>query len=104
VDLCQAVEGGELWEAVVSLATRYNVEVPKRSARWHAWQSDKTRARDAATKHIAAVYQRRLTRLYAPLVLFGGETPEGELAELEELAKSLWPICLSMASGRVNRA
>jgi DNA primase len=104
IDLCRAVEGGELWEAVVSLAERYNVELPRRSERWHRRQDDKTRARDAATKHIAAVYQRRLTRLYSPLVLVGGESPEEELRELEELAAALWPVSLDMAGRRVSGA
>jgi DNA primase len=104
VDLARAVEGGDVWTAMVSLAERFGVDLPLRPERWHKAQDDKARIREAAKKQIAAVYQRRLTRLYAPLMLLGGETPEEELAALEELAKSLWPICLSMASGRVNRA
>src|SRR5215218_272191 len=48
VDLCRAVDGGEVWEAVIFLAERFNVELPKRPERWHARR-----------------YQRRFYRLYA---------------------------------------
>lgn len=102
IDLCRAVEGGELWEAVVSLSECYGVELPRPTEQRLAWIGQKTRIREAARKRIATVYQRRLTRLYAPMVLVGGETPEEELRELEELAAALWPVSLSMAGRRVN--
>jgi hypothetical protein len=57
--------------------------------------------RDAAKIVVARVYQRRLTKVYAPLVLVGGETPDEELSVLEELATALWPTCLSLAGRRV---
>lgn len=97
IDLARAVEGGELQDAVISLAMRYGVELPRRSDRWHEAQDDKARIREAAVKHVAARYQERLTAIYAPLVLLGGETPEEEMRELEGLARSLWPICWHMA-------
>ena len=102
IDLCRAVEGGELWEAVVSLADRYGVELPTRPPRWGERQSEKARIREAATRHIAGVYQRRLTRIYAPLVLVGGQPPDEQARELEGLARALWPAALAMASRRVN--
>src|SRR4051794_9390537 len=34
VDLCQAIEGGEVWEAMYILARRYNVELPQRPPQW----------------------------------------------------------------------
>ena len=91
-------------EALAALADRYNVALPRRSERWHEAQDDKARIREAAKKRIAAVYQRRLTRLYAPLVLVGGESPEEEIEELQELAAALWPVSLSMAGRRVAGA
>ncbi|MDP8951724.1 MAG: CHC2 zinc finger domain-containing protein [Actinomycetota bacterium] len=102
VDLEQAAGRHlEVWTAVIALSERYGVELPKRPDRWHRRQDEKARVREAATKHVAGVYQRRLTRVYAPLVLLGGETPEEELRELEELAGSLWPASLDMARRRV---
>lgn len=91
----------ETWTAVQALAQRYRVELPQRPERWHGWQDEKAQIRAAARRHIASVYQRRLTRIYAPLVLLGGETPEEELEALEDLASALWPVSLSMAGKRV---
>ncbi len=103
IDLCRAVEGGDLWEAMMVLAQRYNVDLPNtRTDTCHRWQSEKERVRAAIKKHLARCYQRRLTKIYAPLVLLGGETPEESLQELEELATSLWPVALDMATRRVS--
>lgn len=100
ITLCQRVEGGEPWEAMMVLAQRYGVELPQRPERWHKRQDEKARVRAAAKKHLARCYQRRLTRVYAPLVL-AGEAPEESLQELEALAVSLWPVALDMASRRL---
>ena len=102
IDLCQAVEGGEPWEAMMTLAMRYGVELPQRPRQWFEWQDKKASIREAATKHLAKVYQRRLTKVYTPLVLVGGESPEEELEELQELASALWPQCLALAERRVT--
>ncbi len=102
LDLCQLLEGGETWEALMVLATRYDVTLPERPARWRAGQDEKGRVRAAAKWHLARVYQRRLTRVYAPLVLVGGETPEEELQALEGLSSALWPACLNLATRRVS--
>jgi DNA primase len=91
----------ETWTAIVALSTRYGVELPQRPKRWHKRQDEKERVREAAKKYIADRYQRRLTRVFAPLVLLGGETPEEELQALEGLASALWPVSLSMAGKRV---
>ncbi len=107
-DLLDAFMMCECWpedaygEALEALADRFGVELPKRPDRWHQRQDEKARVREAAKRHIAKVYQRRLTRLYAPLVLVGGQTPQQELRELEELAGSLWPVSLDMAGKRVG--
>jgi hypothetical protein len=84
------------------LSIRYNVELPQRSPSWFQRQDEKGRTRETAKRYVAGVYQRRLTRVYAPLVLVGGETPEEELERLEGLADALWPISLSMAGRRVT--
>ncbi len=102
IDLCEMVERhADTWTAIISLAMQFNVELPQRPERWHTRQNEKERVRTAAKKHIARTYQRRLTRVYAPLVL-AGETPEEGLRELEELATALWPVALDMAGKRVS--
>ena len=45
IDLCQALERGDLWEAVVSLSIRYGVELPQRPASWGVRQSEKAEIR-----------------------------------------------------------
>jgi DNA primase len=92
----------ELWTAMLDLANRYAVELPQRPTAWYARQDEKARTREAATNYIAGVYQRRLTKVFTPLVLVGGETPEEELESLERLASALWPISLDMAGRRVS--
>jgi len=102
VDLCKLVEGhDDTQDALVSLSLRFDVQLPTRPERWHKRQDEKGKVREAAKRYIAGRYQRRLTRLYAPLVLVGGQTPEEELEELQGLAAALWPACLEMAGRRV---
>jgi len=103
LDLCELVEKhAETWTAMLSLAQRYSVELPEKSERWRRWQNEKGDIRAAAKVQLAKVYQRRLTRVFEPLALVGGETPEEELEAMEELAAGLWPECLSLAGRRVN--
>ena len=101
IDLCRRVEGGELTDALVSLSMRYDVPLPRRGATWHRAQSDKARIREAAASAVARSRQRRLAKVFAPLVLVGGQSPEEERRELRELARSLWPVCLDMARREV---
>jgi DNA primase len=86
--------------ALAAMAQRFGVELPQRPPKWHQWQDDKARIREAAKQRVAAIYQRRLTRVYAPLVLVGRETPGEEIEALEGLASALWPISLSLAGRR----
>jgi hypothetical protein len=87
---------------MMTLAMRYGVRLPERPHSWFEWRDEKGRIREAAKRCVARVYQRRLTRLYAPLVLVGGETPEEELELLEGLASALWTRCLVLAERRVS--
>ena len=103
IDLCELVEEhAETWTAMRSLEQQYGLELPRRSSRWHQWSGEKYKVRNAVQRHLAGVYQRRLTRVYAPLVLVGGETPEEELEALDELAAALWPFCYELAGRRVH--
>lgn len=87
--------------ALGAMAHKFGVELPQRPPAWHKWQDEKARIREAAKQRVAAIYQRRLTRVYAPMVLVGGETPGEEIEALEGLALALWPISLSLAERRV---
>ncbi len=46
IDLCRAVEGGEVWEATASLSLRFGVELPTRPDRWHKRQGEKAKIRE----------------------------------------------------------
>lgn len=48
LDLYQFAHGySEKWEMFVGLARERGVELPRRSERWHQWQSEKDRTRAA---------------------------------------------------------
>jgi DNA primase len=103
--LCELVEKhADTFTAVLSLAQQFNVELPQRPPRWHHWQDQKSKVRAAVIKTVARRYQERLLRLYAPLVLLGGESTEEELAALEELGTALWPYCQNLARKRIEDA
>ncbi|HEV2124435.1 MAG TPA: CHC2 zinc finger domain-containing protein [Chloroflexota bacterium] len=65
VDLVRLAEGGEVWEAMVSLATRHGIELPGRSAAWYARQKRQAPVRDALEVMKVRHVQRRLFRLFA---------------------------------------
>ncbi len=85
IDLCRAVEGGELWESVVSLAERYNVELPRRPKRWHEWNGEKHKRRGELQRWRARRYQRRFYRLFAA---DGIAAIEDERERIEEMNRS----------------
>jgi DNA primase len=105
LDLWMACEGwpeDAYGPALPALAEKFNVTLWERPPRWFERQDEKAQVREAAKRYVATIYQRRLTRVFASLVLLGGESPEEELEALEGLASSLWPISLSIAERRVS--
>ena len=79
IDL-EKIYGGhtETWTAMIALSARYDVELPKRSPRWHAWQRTKAEIRDVAEEARKVV---RRERLFKVLVLTG---PEFEIEDSDE--------------------
>jgi DNA primase len=59
---------GELWEAMVSLAVEYGVELPRRPQRWFARQERQKPVREALEEVKIRHVQRRLYRLFAPVI------------------------------------
>ena len=55
----------EAWTAVIALAERYGVELPRRPDRWHERNAEKGRRWDEIQRWRARRYQRRLYRLFA---------------------------------------
>jgi len=56
---------GTLWEAVVALAVEFDVELPRRSNRWHRWADEKGSRRHMAEEALTRSYQRRYLRSLA---------------------------------------
>ena len=76
---------GELWEAMVSLAVEYGVELPRRSQRWYKKEARHARWREEADKVRAEVVRRRIFRL---LVLPTVNRIEKEEERREELERA----------------
>ncbi len=85
LDLYVAVEGGTLQDAVVALATRYAVELPRRPERWHEWNNEKGTRRDELQRWRARRYQRRFYRMFAA---DGVATIEDEAERVKEMNRS----------------
>jgi DNA primase len=73
----------ELWEAMVSLAVEYDVELPRRPKRWHEKEAKHTRWREEAEKVRAEVVRRRIFRLLILPTVNRIEKGEERRAELE---------------------
>ena len=59
---------GELWEAMISLAVEYDVELPQRAPAWFARQERQMPVRDALEEVQVKHVQRRLYRIFAPAI------------------------------------
>jgi DNA primase len=102
VDLCQAVEGGELWEAVVSLSLRFNVDLPERPPQWFEWQDEKGRRRRMIRERMANSYQRRLFRVFGEF-LRDIEDPREREVEARRFYGDLRPVAVGAAENRMSR-
>jgi hypothetical protein len=76
---------GELWEAMVSLAVEYDVELPRRPQRWYEKEARHVSWREEADKVRAEVVRRRIFRL---LVLPTVNRIEKEGERREELERA----------------
>ena len=74
---------GELWEAMVSLAVEYGVELPRRRQRWYEKEARHVRWREEADKVRAEVVRRRIFRLLILPTVNRIEKEEERRQELE---------------------
>jgi transposase len=74
---------GELWEAMVSLAVEYGVELPRRPQRWYEKEARHARWREEAEKVRAEVVRRRIFRLLILPVVNRIEKEEERTEELK---------------------
>ncbi len=96
IDLCQAVEGGEKWEAVQLLADRFDIQLPIKSDRWHERQNKKGVVREQVKHALAKRYQRKLYRIYAPAISSASED------EAREFFVDLYTPALLLADQRLS--
>ncbi len=79
----------EVWTAILALAERYNVELPRRPERWHKRQDEKSKIRAAAAEARKAV---RRERFFKYLVLSGGEFDIEDAQERRQAVGHAWDI------------
>jgi len=104
VDLCKAVEKhSELWTAMLSLAQRYGVELPRRPERWHQWQAEKDLTRAAMLDALARSYQRRFFRVFGDVILEGIEDETEREEEARRLFEDLHKVARFAARNRMDR-
>ena len=101
IDLCQAIEGGEPWEAMMTLATRYGIRLRERPHSWLDWQDEKGQRRKTLVETIAQSYRRRLFRFFKEDLQSMSDPIERE-EEARALWKNLWLLAWRCAHGRVN--
>lgn len=92
----------EAWTAVRALADRYGVELPRRSERWHGWQTEKVRRHDAIRDVRTRFYQRRLLRMFA-VDLESIEDPAEREEEAKRIYADLYPLAYAYAEWRSGR-
>ncbi len=69
LDLVRLVEGGELWEAMVSLSTRYGISLPERPRSWFDRQERQKPIRDKIADVRTEILMRRLFRwVFEPML------------------------------------
>src|SRR5215217_7544671 len=103
LDLCQRVEGHpQLWTAMVSLAQRYNVELPTRPESWHCRQGEKAEFRKALCRRLTERRVRRYYRVFAPTVLGDAIDEEDRKERSEDLWDSLWAVLYPSTKARLE--
>jgi hypothetical protein len=104
LDLCQAVEGhAQLWTAMLSLAQRYNVELPQRPPSWYRRQDEKAKIREQVFETLIDSYQRRLFRVYADVILEGIGDPDEREEEGRKLFAGFRRVARTAARSRMER-
>ncbi len=102
IDLCKLVEGHDkVWTAMLSLAQRYDIELPSRPQSWHRHKARQNRIRDGVRTSIARSYQRRLFRTFGGF-LESIEHEETRHREAKEFWRDLWPVALYAADERMG--
>ena len=100
VDLVRLAEGGEVWEAMVSLATRHGIELPGRSAAWYARQKRQAPMRAKIEDVRTQVMMRRLFRFVFEPMISAIEDADERAQMAADLWRDVLPLAARMAEDR----
>ncbi len=92
IDLCQAVEGGEPWEAMMTLATHYDVELPERPSSWFKRSARQRLVREAVEEMRVGRVRRRLMRWLVEPEIASIPDPDERAAEATLAWDGLLPV------------
>jgi DNA primase len=92
LDLVQLAEGCELWEAMMLLSQRYDIELPGRPRSWFTKQERQQPIRDAIDRERFDHLRRRLFRWFFEPALLRIEDPEERKAEAVILWEATEPL------------
>ncbi len=101
VDLVRLVEGCEFWEAMMILSSRYGISLPERPRSWFDRQERQAPVRDAIEETKLRLVQRRLFRIFLPLIE-AIEDPEERREEIEILWGDTRRIAALVVAGRTS--
>ncbi len=99
IHLYQAVENAEFLWALVGLASRYGVELPRRPPSWYRKQERQRSARERMEREDVARARRRLMRWRFLPILQGIEDAEERAVE----TRIAWAACGPIAGALVGR-
>jgi DNA primase len=93
---------GELWEAMISLAVDYGVELPERSRSWFHRQERQKPVRDALEGAKVRHVHRRLYRIFAPAIERIEDAAERH-AEKAQIWDDLRGVAALIVAGRCTK-
>ena len=94
IDFVRLAEGGEVWETMVALSTRYGIEIPERSQAWRDRQERQAPMRAKIEDVRTEVLMRRLFRfVFEPMI-----SAIEDADERAKMAADLWRDVLPMAA------
>ncbi len=103
IDLARAVEGGEAWEVMISLAEEFGVSIACRNGAFSRRQSEKASVEGKILKALADTYQRRFFRCFGDLALENIEDETERAEESKRLFDGFRPAAVAAARNRWER-
>ena len=104
IDLAKHVEGcSQMWEAMIFLTRRYNIEIPSRPTSWCRRQREKAKIREGILENLTKTYQRRFFRVYGDCALENIEDEAERKEEARRMFEGFYPVARVAAMNRLER-